>query len=156
MGRTDKWTNERIISSLQSHEKDVICEALNCLDNDFISYYQFDEQTFVTIMDSIISLCVSPEIYADSDLFEELLDVLEAGAGHQMSSCVNFDPLVELFEREQFSDKMWHLAIILGYSYQPKYIDYLNSITTDDSVLRKEIDDAILELEHAKKLTEGK
>ena len=156
MERTDKWKNERIISSLQSHEKDVICEALNCLDNDFISYYQFDEQTFVTIMDSIISLCVSPEIYADSDFLGELLDILEAGTGHQISSFINFEPLIGLFENEQFSAKMWHLAIILGFSYQPKYIDYLKSIETDDSVLQKEINDAILELEHVKKITEGK
>lgn len=155
MGRTDKWTNERIICSLQSHEKDVICEALNCLDNDFTSYRQFDEQTFVTIMDSIISLCVSPEIYEDRELFEELLNILEAGTGHQISSNINFEPLVELFEREQFSAKLWQLAIILGFSYQPKYIDYLKSIETDDSVLQKEINDAILELEHVKKITEG-
>ena len=156
METDNKWTDERIISSLQSREKGVICEALDCLDNVFDSYSRLDEQTFTTIMNSIISLCVSPEIYEDSDLFEKLLDTLEAGAGHQMSSCVNFDPLVGLFEKEQFSDKMWHLAIILGYSYQPKYIDYLKNIETDDSVLRKEIDDAILELEHAKKITEGK
>ena len=155
MEKDNKWTDERVINSLRSREKDVIYETLDYLDNVFNSYSKYDEHTFAAIMNRVISLCVSPEIYEDKELFEELLNILEDGAGHQMSSSVNFEPLVELFEKEQFSDNMWHLAIILGFSYQPRYIDYLKSIVTVDRVLQKEVDDAILELEYVKKITEG-
>ena len=158
MGKDNKWTDERIINNLQFNEKDKdkLYETLNCLQETFVSYYKFNERDFVKIMNSVVLLCTSHEIYEDKALFEELLDTLEVGVTSQRASSVNFDPLVELFKNEQFSDNMWILTIILGFSYQPKYIDYLKNIETDDSVLQKEIEDAILELEQVKKLTEEK
>ena len=143
-------TTEEIINNLRSQEKDLIYKALYCLDNIFDSYYQFNEQTFMTIMDSMISLCISPEIYEDRELFEELLGVLESSSGHNGIDKVNFDPLVELFGEKQFSDHLWRLVIILGFSLQPKYINFLESIITDDNFLKKEIADAIFELKHSR------
>lgn len=142
------------ITDLQSSDKDVLFDVTEQIINLFDSYAKIDEHEYVMLMNSIILKCTACEIQEDRETFEHLLDALERGLTrvvHQDGvNVVNFEPLIEVFSNGQFSDIFDILVIILGYSLQPKYIDYLSTIETNDSSLKKEINDAIFELKYSK------
>lgn len=142
---------EDIVEKLKSDDKEVIFEAAEILNNIFDSYYKWNEQDYIAVMNAVILKCTLPEINEDRKIFEKLLDVLEIGGGKIITDSVNYDPLIEVFNNERNFDIFDQLVIILGFSYQPKYIDYLNSIKTDSSFLQKEINDAIFELKYFKR-----
>ena len=141
---------ENILNKLKSNDKEMIFEAAELLLNIFDSYYEWDAQDYITVMNAVVLKCTLPEINENREIFDELLDVLEIGAGKNGISSVNFEPLIDVFNNGQHSDLFERLVIILGFSLQPKYIDYLNSIDTDDSFVKKEINDAIFELKYSK------
>ena len=141
---------ENYIANLNSSDKEVLFDVTEQIIDLFDSYDKIDAHEFMMLMNSIILKCTSREIQEDRETFEHLLDALERGVGRTGSNLVNFEPLIEVFNNGQFSDIFDVLVIILGFSLQPKYIDYLSAIETNDSSLKKEINDAIFELKHSK------
>lgn len=140
----------KILNKLKSKDKEMIFEASEQLLNIFDSYYKWNEQDYITVMNAVILICTLPEVYEDKKTFEELMDVLHMGAGKNGTELVNFDPLIDIFANGRHSELFDQLIIILGYSCQPEYIDYLNSIDTDSDFLQKEIKDAVYELTYFK------
>lgn len=138
------------IADLQSADKDVIFDVTERIINRFDSYDKIDEHEFIMLMNAIILKCTSNIIQEDREVFEHLLDALEMGVGRSGTAQVNFEPLIEIFNNEEHTDIFDRLVIILGFSLQPKYVEYLSKINTNDSVLKKEIDEAIFELNHSK------
>lgn len=136
---------KEIIDGLYSENKSVILQNAWSLESVFDSYAKIEENEFVTAMNRIIELCILEQ---DRNLLEQFLDILETGTVFQCSKLIDFEPLIKLFEKSENMDILWRLVIILGFSCQPQYIDYLNHIRTDDSVLLKEIKEAIWELEY--------
>lgn len=137
-----------VINALRSEDRKVIVENNYYLQNIFDTYYiKADENEFVSVMNRLIEICVS---CGDRELEDVIMDTLERGAGRNGIQNVDFEPLVKMFENEKYSDRLWNLVIILGGSLQPGYIDFLNSIETDDEFLKKEINDAVYELKYSK------
>lgn len=134
-----------IIEGLYSEDKAVILKNVWDLVSVFDSYAKIDKSE--SAMNRLIELCTLEQ---DRDVLEQFLDIIEIGAVSQCAELVDFEPLVKMFAQNEYPDMMWRLVIILGFSCQPKYIDYLNSIETTDSFLLKEIKDAITELEYVK------
>lgn len=145
---------ENFIVDFNSSDKEALFDVTEQIKNLFASYAKIDEHEYVMLMNSIVLKCTSREIQENREIFENLLDALERGLTrvvHQDGvNVVNFEPLIEVFSNGQFSDIFDILVIILGYSLQPKYIDYLSTIETNDSSLKKEINDAIFELKYSK------
>lgn len=140
-----------LVILLNSSDKEVLFDVTEIIINTFDSYAKIEAHENAMLMNSIILKCASPEIQEDRETFEHLLEALEMGVGRRDGTdLVNFEPLIEVFSNGQFSDIFFILVIILGASHQPKYIDYLSAIETDDSSLKKEIDDAVFELKYSK------
>ena len=138
------------IADLQSADKDVIFDVTERIINRFDSYDKIDEHEFIMLMNAIILKCISNKIQEDRAVFEHLLDALEMGVGRSGTAQVNFEPLIEIFNNKEYTDIFDRLVIILGFSLQPKYVEYLSKINTNDSVLKKEINEAIFELNNSK------
>ncbi len=138
------------IADLQSVDKEVIFDVTERIINRFDSYAKIDENEFIMLMNAIILKCTSNKIQEDREVFEHLLDALEMGVGRSGTAQVNFELLIEVFNNEEYTDIFDRLVIILGFSLQPKYVEYLSKINTNDSVLKKEINEAIFELNNSK------
>lgn len=135
------------IAALNSGDMDTITENAWILKNIFDTYYyETDRNELATVLNRLIEICVHCK---DRETAELLLDTIELGAGRNGTECVDFKPLIGMFEEEKYSDMLWQLVIILGFSLQPDYIEFLNSIETDDDFLKKEIADAVYELKYS-------
>lgn len=136
------------IAALNSGNMDTVIENTYYLQDIFDTYYlKVDQSELVSVMNRLIEICVS---CGNGEIEDQIMDTLELGAGRNGIQNVDFDPLVKMFENEKNYDRLWHLVIILGGSLQPEYIEFLNNIKTNDTFLRKEIDDAVYELKYSK------
>ena len=134
------------IAALNSENIDTVIENTYYLQDIFDTYYiKTDENEFAEVLSRLIEICVS---CGDRETEDQLLDTIEIGAGRDGTERVDFEPLVKMFAKEEYSDRLWQLVIILGFSLQPQYIDFLNGIKTDDDFLKKEIADALTELKY--------
>lgn len=138
------------IAALNSGNIDTIIKNAYILQDIFDTYYhKTDKNELAAVLNRLIGICVHCK---DRGTAELLLDTVERGAGREGTERVDFKPLIGMFEEEKYSDMLWQLVIILGYSLQPDYIEFLNGIETDDDFLKKEIADAVYELNYLKNI----
>ena len=60
---------ENILNKLKSNDKEMIFEAAQILLNIFDSYYEWDAQDYITVMNAVVLKCTLPEINEDREIF---------------------------------------------------------------------------------------